>query len=60
MQPGLHPSQAIDQLQDALEVGDTIDETYTSEVIESIFVLLGEKQATNQQNKKQTDKAQVT
>ncbi|MGD2049676.1 MAG: thioredoxin [Chloroflexota bacterium] len=53
------PSQAIDQLRAALEVGDTIDETYTSEIIESIFVLLGEKQTKNQQNRKQTDAAQA-
>lgn len=54
------PSQAIEQLQDALEIGDKIDETYTSEIIESIFVLLGETQSANQQNRKQTDTAQAT
>lgn len=34
-------TQALDQLYSALEIGESIDESYTSEIIESIFTLLG-------------------
>lgn len=53
------PAQALDQLFAAIEVGESIDITYTSEIIESIFALLGEDHASTRQYRKLSDSAQT-